>query len=322
MTTYRSFHNTDPPRIAELWEQSNLGPGAAGGLTVDAFEFFVFAQPFFDKEGLIVACEGDRVIGFVHAIRAVNDESTALGNSAGAIVAILVHPDFRRQGIGRELVRRGCQYLTGRGIESIELGPTTKTNGFYVGIYGGAQPQGFRNSEGAIEEFAAGTGWEPKQRYRCYQKVLTEGSRDPVNMKLIANRRKTQLDATDPANDASWWWMTRFGRMDSVQFNLVEKSSREAFANCEIFGLDLYIPKWGQRAAGLGEVRVPQKHEGNDYELSLVLEMCKYLREQLITIIDVSVSDDDVNGTRLIEAAGFEQCDQATVFSRPERTLA
>ena len=316
MITYRSFHNVDPPRIAELWAQSELGQGAAGGLTVDAFEFFVFAQPFFDKNGLIVACDEDRVVGFVHAMPAVNEEHTALGASAGGIVALLVHPDYRRQRIGTELTNRASKYLSDCGVSSVEFGPSDTTNGFYVGLYGGAQPCGFRQEDGTVEAFAAATGWKQSQAYRCYQKDLTGSSRDPVNMKLVANRRKTQLDAADPAGDATWWWMTRFGRMDSVQFSLVEKSSRLAFASCDIFGLDLYIPKWGQRAAGLGEIRIPDKHTGNDYELSLLLEMSKYLREQLITIVDASAAETDVARTQLLEAAGFQQYDTGLVFSR------
>ena len=281
---------------------------------MDAFEFFVFAQPFFDRNGFIVACDGDRIVGFSHAAVAVNDAQTSLGDTHGSLVAVVVHPDYRLNGIGRELVQHGLGYLAERGVSSVEFGATDRSNGFYIGMYGGASPCGFRLSDGPVEQFAGKMKWESTCEYRCFQKNLEAGTRDPVNKKLILNRRKTQLEAADASANASWWWMTRLGRMDSVQFNLVDRTSREALASCEIFGLDLYIPKWGQRAAGLGQIRVPEQHAGKELELTLLLEMSKYLREQLITILDTTVVSSDEWTVRLLESAGFKEQDRAMVF--------
>ncbi|MFK7818692.1 MAG: GNAT family N-acetyltransferase [Planctomycetaceae bacterium] len=322
MISYRCFHNSDPPQIAALWESSGLGQGAASGVTVDAFEFFVFAQSFFDKNGLIVAVEDNQIVGFVHATRAVNEEQTGLSDTSGSIVALLVHPDSRNAGIGSELLKRGVGYLAALGVGSVELGPTEVTNGFYVGLYGGSEPCGFRDSDGPFAEFFGKRGWEPAKTYLSYQKDLAAGSRDPVNVKLITNRRKTQLEPSDPKNDASWWWMTRFGRMDCVKFSLLEKSSREPLASCKIFGLDSFIPKWGQRAAGLGQVCVSDEHSEKAYDLSLLLEMSKYLREQLITLIDACVDEAAAGEIKLLESAGFKQCDRGTVFRMSEEAQA
>ncbi len=311
--TYRSFHNTDPPRLVELWNQSELGSSAAGDLTVDAFEFFVFAQPYFDKKGLILALDGETCVGFVHAVQAVNEEQSALTPTSGGIIALLVHPKCRRQGIGRQLLSHASEYLRSSGATSIEFGPSPRTNGFYLGMYGGVAPVGFRDAD-QVEPFAAATGWQTARTFNCYQKDLSGKTRDPVNMKLITNKRKTKLNAVDASNNASWWWMTRFGRMDSVEFQLVEKSSGEVYASCDIFGLDLYIPKWGQRAAGLGSVNVSEQYVGNDYELSLLIEMGRYLRDQLITVIDTSAASDDSTQTALLESAGFQLQDVSRVF--------
>jgi ribosomal protein S18 acetylase RimI-like enzyme len=320
--SFRSFHNSDPPQITALWEQSNLGQGAASGVTVDALEFFVFAQPFFDRKGFIVAVDEDRIVGFVHAMPAVHADETKLGDSHGSIVALLVHPESRNAGIGSELLKRGVEYLASLNVESIEFGSTTATNGFYVGLYGGSMPCGFRDPDGDFAAFAHKLGWEPSKAFISYQKNLAAGTRDPVNVKLIANRRKTTLDATDPSNDASWWWMTRFGRMDSVMFSLLEKSSREPLASCSIFGLDLFIPKWGQRAAGLGQIKISDEHAGNAYDLSLLLEMSKYLREQLITLLDACVEETATAEIKLLEVAGFKECDRGTVYRMTDETRA
>ena len=294
-----------------------MGRGVAAGLTVDAFEYFVFAQPYFDKHGVVLALDGDRLVGYAHATKAVNDDESGLSESRGSVIALLVHPDFRRKGIGTELIRRASRYLQDEGVQTVRLGPDNLTNGFYMGMYGGAQPNGFLEADGSMHPFAQSMGMEPAQRFRSYQRDLNRKTREPMSMKLIANRRNTVLQAVDPSSGASWWWLTRYGRLDAVQFNLLDKRTNEALASCELFGLDLYIPKWGQRAAGLGQISVPDQHRGNDYELSLVLEMGKYLKDQLVTIIDVSIDECETETVTLLESVGFEQYDTGTVFAKP-----
>ena len=317
MVEYRSFHNTDPPRIVGLWNTYDMGRGVASGLTVDAFEYYVFAQPYFDRTSIIVAVDGDQLVGFAQVIKAVNDDESALGGSRGSIVALLVHPDFRRKGIGTELVRRATERLRKAGVQFVRLGPDNLTNGFYMGMYGGAQPNGFLQADGAMQPFAQSLGMESAQRFRCYQRDLNQKAREPMSIKLIANRRNTVLQAVDPSSGASWWWVTRYGRLDAVRFNLLEKRTNETLAFCELFGLDLYIAKWGQRAAGLGRIVVPEQHRGNDYELSLLLGMGKYLKDQLVTILDVSIDEQESGIVDLLESVGFEHYDTGTVFAQP-----
>ena len=71
------------------------------------FERWVFSKPYFDPDGLILATEPDgRVIGFALAGFGPNPELTALSHDEGVIGAVLVRPNDRRKGTGRELVRR------------------------------------------------------------------------------------------------------------------------------------------------------------------------------------------------------------------------
>ena len=122
MVQYRTFHNSDPPQILKLWHASNMGPSAAEGFPCDILELFVFSQPFFDRKGFILATDGDRIAGFGHAAFACNPEGTNLDHSRGIISALLVHPDYRRSGVGAELVSHCEQYLTNHGATSIVAG--------------------------------------------------------------------------------------------------------------------------------------------------------------------------------------------------------
>ncbi len=315
MITYRPFRNTDPPQLLQLWDAAHLGRGAASQFTTDAFEYFVFAQPYFDARGLILATDRGRVIGFTHATPGVNDDESALGTDLGAVIALLVHPDYRGQGIGRRLMQLGRQYLTDRGVTRQEFGPSERTNAFYVGLYGGSQPCGFLRSDESLSSFATHLGCRPVTQYRAYQKDLNGTSRGPMTSQIITNRRKTELVAGESPADQSWWWQTRFGRLDSVRFCLLEKASGRQLAAMDVYGLDLYIPRWGQRGVGLGPLQIADADQGHGYELSLLLEASKYLREQLITLLDISVRDADIASIELLEKAGFEQVDAGTVYS-------
>ena len=67
MIELRSFRNGDPPRLADVWRCADLGPAALQPMTSALLEAGVFSKPYFDRRGLLVACEGARIVGFAHA---------------------------------------------------------------------------------------------------------------------------------------------------------------------------------------------------------------------------------------------------------------
>src|SRR5262245_26686996 len=78
MIEYRPFHNTDPPKLTELWNFGKLGPGAALEFPNDALDMLVLSEPYFDKLGVIVACDGSEAVGFVHAGFGANVDETGV----------------------------------------------------------------------------------------------------------------------------------------------------------------------------------------------------------------------------------------------------
>ena len=64
---YRIFKNSDTPRVTELWNEHPPTRGRASPITLADFEHAVLDKPYFERDGLIVAVEEDRLMGFVHA---------------------------------------------------------------------------------------------------------------------------------------------------------------------------------------------------------------------------------------------------------------
>lgn len=318
MIEYRSFRNTDPPRLVELWHACDLGRGAALGFSNDAFEALVLGKIYFDRHGLIVACEGADVVGFVHAGFGCQNDGSNISNAAGTICAVMVHPDYRRQGIGRELVSRAESYLRQAGTAEVAAGPVPNRDPFYFGLYGGAQPAGFLESDPAAGPFFEALGYVPFERHAVLERDIRE-KRDPVNFRLTMIRRKVQTVITDQPICLTWWWSARLGQLDSLEFLLVPKGGGNPLATATVVGLDLYMNRWQERAVGLIDVTVAENERRQGYGQTLVVEIVRRLREELVTRIEAHAPECNPAAIGLLESAGFSRIDTGVGY---RRTLA
>lgn len=315
VVSYRTFHNSDPPQILRLWHGSNLGPSAAEGFPCDILELFIFSQVIFDRKGFFVAVDDKRVVGFCHAGFAPAPDQSALDRRHGIISAMAVHPDYRRQGVGSHLLQMAERYLAERGSTDVVLGAGLNGNGFYNGIYGGISASGLSLTAAPWNEFAARHGYQPHQTVLVMHRDLTIGQ-DPVSSRLIRNRRRLNMIITDRAADMPWWWHVRFGHLDALRFELQERHDQSVVASGEIVGLDVYIPKWGVRAVGIRDIFVPENHRRMGYALSLVVEICKRLREQSVHVIEVQIDKENAAARELFTAAKFEPVQELFSFRK------
>src|SRR5437879_11077873 len=120
---YRHFRNDDPPGLAAVWNEALSGRGEVRLRHSSPLENYVFAKPYFDPAGLIVAVEDKVQIGFAHAGFGPNEGQTALSKTNGATCAIAVRPSHRRRGIGSELLERCESCLTTSGATALCAGP-------------------------------------------------------------------------------------------------------------------------------------------------------------------------------------------------------
>ena len=313
--SYRTFHNSDPPKILRLWHTSNLGPCAAEGFPCDILELFVFSQPFFDRTGFFVAEDDGRLVGFVHAGFRPDDQGHQLDRRQGIISAMVVHPEYRRRGIGRQLMQLAEQYLVAQGSQLVIAGAGLDGNGFYNGIYGGLSASGFSCTSAPWTEFLTSLNYQTDSVTRVLHRDLTRG-RDPVSARLIRHRRRLNLVITDRLGDLPWWWQVRFGHLDALRFELQERHDQSVVASGQIIGLDVYVPKWGVRSVGIRDVFVANANRRHGYGLSLILEICRRLREQAIQVIEAQVDSSNTAAMELFSAAAFEPVQELVSFRK------
>jgi GNAT superfamily N-acetyltransferase len=312
---YRPFHNTDPPHLAELWNFGKLGPGAALEFPNDALDMLVLSEPYFDRAGLIVACDGPEVVGFVHAGFGANAQGTGVGTDAGVVCAILVRLDYRRQGIGRELVARAEDYLRGRGAVEIFAGESGRRNPFYLGLYGGAESAGMLDSDPAAAPFFTVLGYQPAERYILMFRNISE-KKDPFDPRMLAVKRSMKFGVMDHPTDADWWWMTRQGRFGSLTFVLVPNAGGPPPAEVTFWEMELHAATRGERTAGIAQMKVVPAERRKGYARSLLTEVIRRLREELVTRVEVTIHEDNTAALNLFRALNFEQFDTGVVFRK------
>lgn len=315
MVEFRTFKNSDPPRLLRLWHASSLGPSAAEGFPCDVLELTVYSRPYFDRKGLILATDGDAVVGMIHAGFSANDDETDLDYSRGVISSIIVLPEYRRKSIGQQLIRQAEAYLEDRGAQQITAGAGPNGNGFYHAIYGGVEPSGFSTESAPWDQFFTSCGYERGSVTTVLHRDLDIG-RDPIDSRLIRNRRRLNMLITDRVSDHSWWWYARHSHQDTLQIELVDRNTGETVATGRIVGLDIYIPKWGVRAVGIRDVVVTENERRQGYAFSLVVETCRQLREQSIKLVEVQIAEGNDAALELVKAARFESVAELITFRR------
>lgn len=317
MIEYRSFLNSDPPELVRIWHASQLGRGAADGFTPDALDALIFAQPYFDSQGLIIACDNNRIVGFIHASFGVNDAQTDLDSSRGIICLVCVHPDYRRKKIGTALVKRAEKYLEHRGAKTIFAGPAKDLDPFYLGLYGGSRPSGFLLSDEPADPFFKALGYEADQNHFVYQRPTSLPGKS-VSFRMVGIRRKMELKVSEEPDNYTWWWSTRYGRLDTLRFLMKPKAGGDPVAGLTIVGLDLYIIKWQERCVGITDIYVNEESRRKGYAQALIHDVCRRLKEQQVTTVEAHAPEANQPAVKLLTSAGFIQVDSGIVYRRIE----
>ena len=315
MIEYRPFRNSDPPQLVRLWHESGLGRGAARGFSYDALDRLLLGQHYFDRAGLIVACDGTLIVGFVHAGFRGDASGGWIDRTEGAICVVVVHPTFRRHGIGRELLARGEAYLRQLGATSIQAGAAPPCDPFYHGLYGGSEVSGFLESNSDAAPFLKALGYQPAQRIVVLQRNLKQG--DPISFRLSLIRRKMDTFIFATPESPAFWWYSRYGRLENVQFRLVPKGGGEAVAAVTVSGMDLYVEPWGERAIGLSELIVKDVSRRQGHAQTLLIEVIRRMRQEQVSLAEAHITEENTAAIATFKSVGFQQIDCGVVYRQP-----
>ena len=315
MIEIRCFRNDDPPRLADVWRSADLGPAAMQPMTSAMLEACVFSKPYFDREGLIVAMDGGRAVGFAHAAFGPNKDRSAVDPRVGTtlLVAVVPHPEQER--IGDDLLKRCEEYLRRRGAEVILGGGSFEMRSFYLGLYGGSDLPGILDSSAAMQAVFRRAGYEVADRIAVLRRSLS-GFRPPVNRLQLAIRRNTVLRVIDEPTRRTWWEAATTTGLSLQRYDL-RNHAEQLLGSASFWDMQPLASAWGLRAAGLMEVAIEGERRRQGLAHYLVAEALHDLEQEGVMLVETHASQPNTPAMKLFEKLGFETAEFGTLFRRP-----
>lgn len=320
MISYRPYRNTDPPALMEVWNEAATGRGTFPLRTPAVFERWVFSKPYFDPAGLIVAedtaADGTkRVVGFALAGFGPTEDETALNYADGIVCCVLVRPDARRQGIGRELVRRAEVYLTGRGAAAVSFGSQWPRNPFLLGLYGGSNSPGVLDSSPDAKPFLAKLGYAPAEAVIVFQRKL-DVPLSVADGRFMLLRKRYDVQLLKAAVVGTWWQECQWAALEPAEFRAVDRLTGLPAARAVAWELEGFSWKWGYPSAGIVDAQVRPDLRRQGLAKMLVSHILRFLQDQFFGIGELQVHAANAEGVGLCRSVGFDQVDVGYVYRK------
>ncbi len=312
MLEYRTFRNTDTPRLVSVWNDAFPNRGSPRLSNNTLIERYALSKPTFDPRGLFIAESNGTVVGWAHAAMSGNPFNT---QPVGVTCLIGVRPPHRRQGIGSELLKRCEAYLRQKGGEILQAGGHWPNNPFYMGLYGGCDSPGFLASDSLAEPFFLKQGYRVEQKIVVLQRKLDS----PMKMfdpRFVPMRQRFELQFGSPRRLLSSWHECVHGYVDPLQFVMNDRQGGTWVARTLVWEMEAFSQYWQRPTIGIFdfEVNPPYRRTGvGRYFLSLIM---KYIQEQFFTLVELHLEDTNAYGLQFLHSLDFEQVDTGQVFVR------
>jgi ribosomal protein S18 acetylase RimI-like enzyme len=312
---YRTFRNTDPPGLVAIWNEALTGRGTVQLRGSSALERFVFAKPYFDPAGLLIAEEDGELLGFAHAGFGPNESETALCRNTGVLCALAVRPSHRGHGIGAELLQRGENYLRAAGAKELFVGAMRPVNPFYLALYGGSDLPGILASDTLAEPFLLHQGYQVWQTCLVFQRKLDKA----INMadaRFVAHRRQYEVRALPQIPLGTWWQECVLGPLEPVEFRLEEAQGNCTVARAAAWEMEGFSWRWNQPAVALTDLAVREDLQRQGLAKYLLAQILRYLKDQYFGVVEAQVLESNEPAIKLFHSLGFEEIDRGRVYRR------
>jgi ribosomal protein S18 acetylase RimI-like enzyme len=312
---YRTFRNSDPPALAEIWSSQPAGHGRIKSMSAGLFEQLVLAKPYFDNAGLIVAVDDGHPVGFVHAAFGPNDSGQRLSTTCGITCLVMVLPEYHRQGIGAELLARSEGYLRRRGAQVIYGGGIAPLNGFYLGLYGGSELPGVLDTDAGEQRLFQSHGYREIDRVCILERQLA-GYRPAIDRNQMQLRRRSTITLVADPPAANWWEACAWSGLETTRHELTLRDAGRAVAHANSWTIEPLSTSWGLPAAGVVGLEVDEAYRRQGVASYLMGDIMRHLAAQGTTLVQVQTMQRNKPALNLYEKLGFHLVDQGAVYRK------
>ena len=317
MIRYRPFLNCDPPGISEVWCAQPPQRGLMQPMTSAVLDQLVLSKPYFDRDGLIVAEQDGKPIGFAHAGFMASADGSGLNFEQGATCMLMVTPGEHRVGVGQELLAQCEEYLVQRGAKTLFGGGVDSMAAFYFGLYGGCRASGVLQTDAIQSQIFVQAGYAEQQRTRVLQRDLA-GYRPLVNREIMQLRRQCQIQRAGDLVAANWWEACSLGQIDQVRFELTARHGDERLGHVSFWDIEPLASSWGVHAMGMLQFEVNNNEQQATLATFLLGEAIRELQSFGVTLVEVHADEEDEELVSVCTNLGFQQVDTGIQFERPK----
>jgi ribosomal protein S18 acetylase RimI-like enzyme len=317
---YRSFLNTDPPLIVDIWRRQHPFRSQVSAVTRTILDHHIFSKPYFDFDGFILAIddespEGPTPVGFVHAAFDANDDLSDLNKKVGIVCQLKVIPGERSEEVADKLLQKAIEYLVANGCEEVYCGSRFPNAPFYLGLYGGSQLPGFLVDDEQAIAAVKRNGFVENDRIVVMERRLA-GFRTIVDREQMALRRRFQINAAADPLETSWWESCTVGMSERDRFSVYDKSSQNVCGSVKFWDIQPLANHWGVLARGLYGLKVPEEHRRGGIATFLVGESLRHLMQQGIGVVEAQTRESDQPAIGVFKKLGFEQVTEGILMSK------
>ncbi|MGO9115549.1 MAG: GNAT family N-acetyltransferase [Thermoguttaceae bacterium] len=312
---FRHFRNSDPPALVDVWQSRAGQPEINPSVGIEIFEQFVLAKTYFDPEGLILACDGDSVLGFAHASFGANDTEDDISTELGTTALLMVRPDCDEAQVAAGLIEHSEAYLRRRGAKVIYGGGIRPLNGFYLGLYGGSELPGVPESDTVAQQAFTSRGYREIDRTLLFRQNLStfEAVMDRRQMQV---RRQMVVEVVVDPPPRTWWEACTLGMLDVVRFALIPRTGGSTVATALFRRVELVPTTLQPPSVGLFEVWVEESARRRGLAIFLLSEAFRQFVREGTREVEVQAMQHNLAAQALYRKIGFQQFGQGSVFRK------
>jgi ribosomal protein S18 acetylase RimI-like enzyme len=315
MIEYRTFRNSDPPVLATIWNSRAGQRGLMQPITPDLLEQIVFAKLYFDYDGLFVAWEDGRPVGFAHAGFGPNEAESDISTELGVTSAILVEPDCSELEVAAGLLAHCEEYLRGRGAKVFYGGGIKPLNPFYLGLYGGSELPGVLDSDTIARQIYPASGYREIDRTVNLRRELCNFEAPIDRYQMQIRRRMIAEVEVDPL-PRTWWEACTTGDFDLTRFDLLSRSGGRVVASATFRSMAPTGTYVSGGDAGLIELWVDEALQRRGLAVFILSEACRQFIRDGIDSVEAQVMIHNAAALALYRKLGFQQVSEGSVFRK------
>ncbi len=313
------FNNFEIGQIIDFWNQCKYPKHRRQPVYIDNFEKLVFAKPFFDPQGFIIAKRGTEIVGFAHAGFAPTADGSDLDYSFGAIPMVCYNDDNYNDIILNALLEECEKYLVGKGATHIQLGAYYPQAPFYLGMLRGCDLPGVFLDELPLIQVAQQRGYALQSPCTHYRRGLEEIDWT-FQHDIRQLRRKYNLQMEYCPTPAEWEKAIAMSGIIWSHFSLIEAgrgiiNPRSCIAQCALWVID-DLPMGDLTIVGISQFYVAPEFRGQQLGFFLLTEVLRRLVDQRVAGVQFQVLDEHIHLKALLEEKKFEPFRHSALFAK------